>query len=676
MTVALCMIVRDEAAILERCLASVAGLIDTWVICDTGSTDATPQVIERALAGIPGELHHTPWVDFGHNRSELMRRARGAADHLLLLDADMEVLQRGPIPPLSADAYLLRETGALDFGVPRLVRGDRHWWFEGSTHEYLACDGQYVQEELDALVIDHHADGAARRTKLIRDVGLLKRDIAEHPGRARPVFYLAQTYRDLGEPDLAIDWYRRRVELGGWEEETFYANLQEGALKAERDVAWGTPVLLEAWGRRPSRAEPLHELARAHRVAGNLAAAHLFAERGLEIAYPSDILFVHRWVYTWGLRYERGLAAAGLGELEQAREDLLAVLDAADVPADVAAFTEEALEELGAGVRTERRALPGGRVAAPRLTALVPETRTGEIHVEVRPAWPSFNPSVAADGDGFALILRTANYRIQQGVLHRDGTLRNVNYLLGLDGGLAVTSIAPIEDRADGPPRFPSQIQGYEDCRLIRVGDDWFASATVCDLDPDERRRMALLRLDDAAITEVLPLDGPDPERHEKNWMPFVAGGTLHFVYACGPTVVLRCDTVTGAVEEVARAEAPEGAAALRGGSQGVEVEDGWLFVVHEVDRAERKPRYLHRFVRLDRAFRLAAVSAPFTFTSDRVEFCAGMARRGDDLVLSFGISDAAAGLALVPLDGVQSMLQATGAGRPMGEVASRPALR
>ena len=36
--------------------------------------------------------------------------------------------------------------------------------------------------------------------------------------------------------------------------------------------------------------------------------------------------------------------------------------------------------------------------------------------------------------------------------------------------------------------------------------------------------------------------------------------------------------------------------------------------------------QYLHRFVRLDEDFGVAAVSPPFTFADQRTEFCAGMA--------------------------------------------------
>jgi glycosyltransferase involved in cell wall biosynthesis/predicted GH43/DUF377 family glycosyl hydrolase len=651
-TIALCMMVRNEEPILERCLSSVRPLIDSWVVCDTGSTDKTPEVVARALKGLPGELHRTSWVDFGSNRSELMELARGAADYLLLIDADMTVRSQGPLPALSADAYLLRETGGLDFGVLRMVRGDRHWWYEGSTHEHIATDGRYSQEVLDELLIEHHADGSARRDKLLRDAGLLKRDIRRDPSNPRPVFYLAQTYRDLGRVDLAIEHYRRRVEMGGWDEEVFYSALQQGALTAQEDLDAAIPLLLRAWERRPSRAEPLYELARAHRVRADYQLAELFSARGLAIPYPRDVLFIHRWVYDWGLALEHALALQGLGRARDARTELRRLLRDGNLPAELAL----SLAELAPLTSSGRRAT--GRHAPRRLAELAPSARIGEIQIDVRPRWPPFNPSIAADGDGFRMIVRTANYAIERGVLHEEGVQQNLNYVLHLDDQLSVSSIEPLVDASLRARRFPSRVRGPEDCRLFELGGRWHATATVCDLNPDERREIGLLELDGATIADTTVLRGPGALRHEKNWMPFVVDGEMLLVYGCGPTVVLRCDPATKETTEVARHAAPAWASGLRGGSQGVSVGDGHLFVAHDVTTDSDALRYVHRFILLDDEHRLTAASRPFSFAADRVEFCAGMAPYGDELVLSFGVSDAAAGLAVVGRDEVLALLE------------------
>ena len=50
------MIVKNEAHVIERCLASVKSIVASWVIVDTGSTDGTQEFVRSVMAGIPGEL--------------------------------------------------------------------------------------------------------------------------------------------------------------------------------------------------------------------------------------------------------------------------------------------------------------------------------------------------------------------------------------------------------------------------------------------------------------------------------------------------------------------------------------------------------------------------------------------------------------------------------------------
>ena len=173
----------------------------------------------------------------------------------------------------------------------------------------------------------------------------------------------------------------------------------------------------------------------------------------------------------------------------------------------------------------------------------------GEIKLDVKPSWPCFNPSVAADGDAFRMIVRTANYQIERGVLHSDGILQNVNYLLALDRDLGVTSIEPIVDRTRRPAALPLPGAGVRGLpadqvrrSLVRDGDGERA-------EPDGAARGRAARASTGAdIVAVQPLQGPRRGRHEKNWMPFVADNSLAVVYSCGPTVVLRCDTESGAM--------------------------------------------------------------------------------------------------------------------------------
>jgi tetratricopeptide (TPR) repeat protein len=333
-SICLCMVVRNEAAVIERCLGSVRDLIGHWVICDTGSTDGTQELIRHALESIPGELHDTEWVDFGHNRSELMARAYGKGDYLLLIDADMTLsYSKHSLSTLTADSYLLRHEESPEYWIKRLVRGDVRWRYVGATHEYITAEGDERTEKLDAIAIQHHADGSSRPEKFERDVALLSGELERDPDDSRAAFYLAQTYRDMGRLDESIDLYRRRAQMGGWAEEVFYSLYQAGVLSERAgDHPAAVTALLEAWETRPTRAEPLYELAWMFRARGHNHSAHLVARRGIAIPLPDDTLFVHRWVYEWGLLFEYSIAAYWVGQSRAALDACDRLLAMAELP--------------------------------------------------------------------------------------------------------------------------------------------------------------------------------------------------------------------------------------------------------------------------------------------------------------------------------------------------------
>ena len=326
-TICLSMIVKDEADILPRLLASCRGLIDYWVICDTGSTDGTPEVIRRELDGIPGELHQREWVNFGVNRSEAVGLAYEKADYLLLLDADMTIRQDQPLGALTAGAYLLlQSSGQFEYRNKRLVRGDLRWRYVGSTHEYIeTSDGTATVEALDALVVEHHADGHSWENKFERDIELLTQDLLEDPANARAQFYLAQSCRDLASKTAnkhmltnALEHYQRRADMPGWDEETYFAQYEVGVL-ASRLGQW--PIAIEAyiraWETRPQRLEAVHALTAGLRERGCYRTAHRFARMAANLKplnMPDDILFVAPWTYQWGMLFEYSITSYWVGE--------------------------------------------------------------------------------------------------------------------------------------------------------------------------------------------------------------------------------------------------------------------------------------------------------------------------------------------------------------------------
>jgi tetratricopeptide (TPR) repeat protein len=320
-TICLCMIVKDEVEVLARCLASCRPIIDYWVICDTGSTDGTQAVIGSELPAIPGELHEHEWVDFGHNRSELMRIARGKADYLLILDADT-TLEADPaaLASLTADAYLLRHLGDVEYRTKRLVSGRLDWRYEGVVHEYIVSDEERTTSRLDEVTIRSWSIGGTRKGRWQRDARLLEDRLERAADDQRAMFYLAQTYRDIAlESDdrellaRAVDRYERRTEMGGWDEELYCAWHQVGVLSAQLgDWPKAADAFVRAWETRPGRLEAVHDLAVGLLERGHYRAAHQFTRLAASmrpLPVPDDLLFVAPWVYEWGLLLQYSISA-------------------------------------------------------------------------------------------------------------------------------------------------------------------------------------------------------------------------------------------------------------------------------------------------------------------------------------------------------------------------------
>jgi hypothetical protein len=395
-TICLCVVVHDDSLVIGRLADSVRGLIDTWVICDTGSTDGTPELVLDAFEGIPGQLFHDQWQDFGVNRTLMLERACGRADYLLILDADDIVWLEGPLPRLTAAAYSPLEicpprvNETRTHWLPRLVRGDLPWRYVGSTHEHLECDQPRPIEVLPLLVIEHDEEGAARYLDRARQ--LLERRLEEDPDDPGAVFSLAETYREMGQNERAIELYARRIELGGWPEEMFCSMYWHAELVGRTDWALGVVLLLETWACSPTRAEPLFALTRGCRLRNQFRLGALFGARGKNLGPSAHTLFVPPDFCDWAIEYEWLICLVNLGDYPEALEAADHLLTLHTLPRPVREYVASArrccVAGLGAGESTERLD-PADLVRArtPPLVTLAPRAQIGGTLVLVdRPA--------------------------------------------------------------------------------------------------------------------------------------------------------------------------------------------------------------------------------------------------------------------------------------------------
>lgn len=289
-------------------LKSVHGLVNAAFFMDTSEDGATADWLESFDAGFPIKILRTPFIDFGTNRTKMIRWAKDEAlrcadqTWFLLLDDDHELVpdltqKQHPYDSLReklsdkkflADMMMLQHIeGDMAYWITRLIRAELDWEYRGVTHEYLWP--LRLKDRAQDITIKHHF--AAGKGKFSRDLALLSKDISRDPNDSRTIFYLAQTLRDMGEPLAAARYYVMRVQMQGWEEE-IYISIYEAARLTNN------PQLMEkAFDFRPSRAEPADWLSHYYKTQANDELAKQWEEKRLAIPMTNDLLFINTKAY-------------------------------------------------------------------------------------------------------------------------------------------------------------------------------------------------------------------------------------------------------------------------------------------------------------------------------------------------------------------------------------------
>jgi glycosyltransferase involved in cell wall biosynthesis/Tfp pilus assembly protein PilF len=225
LTLTLCMIVRDEEAMLPRCLAAVADAVDEIVVVDTGSTDATMDIAREFGA----KVVETEWTgDFAAARNVSFDAA--TSDWIVYLDAD-EVLAEGQAERLRdltgrtwREAFFLVEhnhTGALEDGTSvhhnalRVFRNRPEYRFEGRIHEQIAHNlPAYLPERLEQteIRVEHYGYlGVVReeKDKSRRNLELLEAQLAEGIDTPFLHFNLGSEHAALGQTEAALPHFEQ-----------------------------------------------------------------------------------------------------------------------------------------------------------------------------------------------------------------------------------------------------------------------------------------------------------------------------------------------------------------------------------------------------------------------------------------------------------------------------------
>ena len=638
-TICLNMIVKNESLIVQRLLDSVLPIIDTYCICDTGSTDNTMDIIRTYFKdkGITGILLSEPFQNFSYNRNFSLQACKGLSDYILFLDADM-VLDIQQFDKSMLNLYdsfhVLQGNDSFHYNNIRIIKNNGLYKYLGVTHEYIDTPNENTTICLDKriLFIKDLGDGGAKHDKFSRDIRLLKNGILEEPENVRYHFYLANSYYHIEDYNEAILMYQKRIKLGGWKEEVWYSYYRIGlCYKSMNRFADALSYWLEGYDYYPERLEGIYEIIKHYRIIGKQKIGFKFYNLAKEILDKkldrSQYLFLHADVYDYKIYYEYTILAC-YNNINIINNELIKVCNRSN--------DENESNSLLSNMKFYKHVLQHKAVyrfnhCMNRFLYDKPQCFTSSSSCMIP------NPH----SDGYVMNIRYVNYDIiqQNGVYiyQDDNHIITINQWIELDSQFNKMVETWMEVVLDG-----KRISGVEDVRLyydnykqqLSYIGTGFPNNNIRVVSGEYNIKQGTLDVHELKQTF-------HPSSCEKNWVFVDYNEDTHIIYDWHPLRI--CKVVNNVLQVVSTKPTPKMFSKVRGSTCGFlyktdKVHELW-FVVHMVSY-ESPRHYYHIISVFDSNMNLIRYSAPFKFEGDAVEYCLSIIVEDHRILMNYSTWD------------------------------------
>jgi hypothetical protein len=312
------------------------------------------------------EANLRSWADNHRRAARIARRRPGVKHPLLCVAMDFIRDACGPVVPVVVDRPVPNVLASLN----RLG-----WWkdeqerAESTAHLIAARDQalagaatvrvdfeelratpavviRRLADELGLEVTEAQlkaaADSVMKPADMPRDVDpnqrfidLLRPEVTHNPDDVRQVSMLAQVYFQAGDFANARRWFARMIEIGGSDEGTFWAMLRVAQSMEMLGEPWPDvhDAYLRAWEFRPTRAEPLYDIARHYIAEKRARLGYLYAQRAAEIPLPEDDMTIpHPDLYAWRTTFQQLVCAYHIDKQAEAFTLSRRLLARPDIP--------------------------------------------------------------------------------------------------------------------------------------------------------------------------------------------------------------------------------------------------------------------------------------------------------------------------------------------------------
>lgn len=221
--ISLCMIVKNEESVIERCLKTVKDIVDEIIIVDTGSTDKTMKIVND----FTDKVFYFEWTDsFADARNYAASKATGK--WILTLDADefvdsnnlSEVIEKLKNEEDTKDAYAVRIYNFVGgFGEQivqhkslRLYKNEPDIKYYRAIHEQIGrSDGSLTSGDID-LVVYHSgylSKTIVEKNKSDRNTPLVHKELEKSENKGFDYFNLGNELFSIGKIEEALDAFKK-----------------------------------------------------------------------------------------------------------------------------------------------------------------------------------------------------------------------------------------------------------------------------------------------------------------------------------------------------------------------------------------------------------------------------------------------------------------------------------
>lgn len=197
---------------------------------------------------------------------------------------------------------------------------------------------------------------------------------------------------------------------------------------------------------------------------------------------------------------------------------------------------------------------------------------------------------------------------------------------------------------------YDSFVKGVDDLRLI---DDHRFICVHGNFNTNRLVEQCLGTFNEKGeITKLIPLKGPNPWRHEKNWLPYIKDDELYIVYSFNPFTMYKVNEETGDLTLYKNITLVENFD-MRGSASFIPYKGGLLATVHQSYNFS----YMQRFIWMDYDFTVLKYSIPFYFQEKGLQYSMGMCHSDEGLILTNSIKETSPSIAIIDYAVVDSYL-------------------